>query len=337
MRFAFTAEQIEFADAVADLLAKECSPERLREAWENDTGNIAGLWDKLVEMGVLGLLAPEGVGGFGLTELDLVRISYEAGKVALPEPLSVTAGVVIPALRDHAQPDDAERFIGELISGQTKIALGLAVNPLVQEAAHASAFLLEATDGLHLVDADVVELTAERSVDYSRRPARVSWNPSGATRLSNAEVAAAEANVRAALFTAAELLGLSDTMLALTTAYVAERKQFGVPIGSFQAIKHHCANALLKAEFAKPLVWRAAYSLATGDPESAVHVSMAKAAASDAADFVGRIAMQCHGGIAYTVEYDLHLYLKRAWALIAQDGSAAAHRAKVADAVLGAR
>ena len=124
-------------------------------------------------------------------------------------------------------------------------------------------------------------------------------------------------------------------MLSLTTGYVTERRQFGVPIGSFQAIKHHCANALLAIEFAKPLVWRAAYSLSTNDPAASLHASMAKAAASDAADVVGRIAMQCHGGIGYTVEYDLHLFLKRTWALVAQDGSAASHRRKVADAVLG--
>jgi len=335
MQFAFTPEQIEFADAVADLLAKECSPEQLRVAWDNESGTIPGLWDRLVEMGVPGLLAPEGLGGFGLTELDLVRISYEAGRVALPEPLSATAGVVIPALRDHAQSDDAERWIAAILGGEAQVALGLARNPFVLNASAAQTFLLEADDGLHLVDADVVEFAPETSVDHSRRPFRVEWTPSDATRLANAEVAAAEANTRSALFSAAELLGLAETMLSLTTGYVAERKQFGVPIGSFQAIKHHCANALLKLEFAKPLVWRAAYSLATGDADGSVHVSMAKAAASDAADVVGRIAMQCHGGIAYTVEYDLHLYLKRSWALIAQDGNAAAHRRRVADAVLG--
>ncbi len=286
-------------------------------------------------MGVIGLLAPEGVGGLGLAEIDLVRIAYEAGRVGLPEPLSATAGVVVPALRDHAESPEAERWLGEVVAGTATIALGLAVNPLVLHTASASVLLLEAADGLHLVDPDVVEFTPETSVDGSRRPARVAWTPSAATLLHNDAVAAAEANSRAATFTAAELCGLADTMLGLTTGYVAERKQFGVPIGSFQAIKHHCANALLKVEFAKPLVWRAAYSLAMGDPASALHASMAKAAASDAADLVGRIAMQCHGGIGYTTEYDLHLYLKRAWALIGQDGSAAHHRRLVADAVLG--
>jgi alkylation response protein AidB-like acyl-CoA dehydrogenase len=334
MRFAFTQDQLDFAEAVRDLLTNECGPERLRVAWDNDTGRIPGLWDRLVEMGVVGLLAPEGVGGLALAEIDLVRIAYEAGRVALPEPLSAQAGVVVPALRDHAPTADAERFLTDVCAGTSTVALGLAVNPLVVGAADASMFLLEAADGFHLVDPDVVELVPEVSVDGSRRVSRVVWNPSPATLMCGAE-GAVEALARAATFTAAELCGLADTMLGLTTGYVTERKQFGVPIGSFQAIKHHCANALLKVEFAKPLVWRAAYSLAQGDPDAPLHASMAKAAASDAADVVGRIAMQCHGGIGYTVEYDLHLYLKRAWALVAQDGSAASHRRRVADAVLG--
>ncbi|MFN8051707.1 MAG: acyl-CoA dehydrogenase [Acidimicrobiales bacterium] len=333
MRFAFTQDQLDFSGAVSDLLAKECSPDALRAAWAGDDGRVAGLWDRLVEMGVVGLLAPESAGGFGLAEVDLVRIAYEAGRVALPEPLSSVAGVVVPALRDHGG-DRGASLLEELVGGSAAVALGLAVNPLVQHSAGATGFLLEADDGLHLVPAADVSLTSEESVDGSRRPARVAWSPSAATLLDDPVLAAAEANARAAVFTAAELCGLADTMLGLTTGYVAERKQFGVPIGSFQAIKHHCADAMLAVEFAKPLVWRAAYSLSVGDPAAAVHASMAKSSASDAADVVGRIAMQCHGGIGYTTEYDLHLYLKRAWALVAQDGSAAAHRRKVADAVL---
>jgi alkylation response protein AidB-like acyl-CoA dehydrogenase len=139
---------------------------------------------------------------------------------------------------------------------------------------------------------------------------------------------------RAALGTAAQLIGLSHRMLDLTVAYVGERRQFGVPIGSFQAVKHHLADARLQIEFAAPAVWRAAWSLAELSPTVVRDVSMAKAMASDAAHVVGRAALQCHGGIGYTVEYDLHLYLKRAWALAVLWGDADWHRARVAD-VLG--
>ena len=106
-----------------------------------------------------------------------------------------------------------------------------------------------------------------------------------------------------------------------------------MPIGSFQAVKHHLANARLALEFARPLVYRAAWTDRRGDPERAVAVSLAKASASDAAAS-RRVALQCHGAIGYTTEYDLHLFMKRAWALAATWGDAAWHRARVGRAIL---
>ena len=122
-------------------------------------------------------------------------------------------------------------------------------------------------------------------------------------------------------------------MLDLTVGYVNERKQFGVPIGSFQAMKHHLADVALELAFAAPAVHRAAYSLATGAPTAARDVSMAKAMASDAARLAGRRALQCHGAIGYTVEYDLHLFLKRAEVLARAWGDAAWHRDRVGAAL----
>ena len=111
-------------------------------------------------------------------------------------------------------------------------------------------------------------------------------------------------------------------MLEMTADYVRERRQFGVPVGSFQAVKHHLANARIALEFARPLVYRAAASIAAGDPDASVHVSMAKAKADAAALRPARAALQCHGAIGYTTEYDLHLYMKRAWALARSWGDA---------------
>jgi alkylation response protein AidB-like acyl-CoA dehydrogenase len=138
---------------------------------------------------------------------------------------------------------------------------------------------------------------------------------------------------RAALGTAAQLIGLGRRMLELTVAYVTERHQFGVPIGSFQAVKHHLADARLALEFAAPAVWRAASSLTNDEATAQRDVSMAKAMAADAAHLVGRKALQCHGGIGYTVEYDLHLVLKRTWALEQLWGNSAWHRRRVATAI----
>ena len=328
MRFAFTDDQLAFADAVRELLADQCDAARVRAAWDGD-GRVPGLWDRLAEMGVLGMLAPEGTGGLGMADVDLVAILAEGGRAAIPDPLAATAAVAVPTIRDHAQSDDAERWLAEISAGTARVGVGLSGNVGVLHAADAAIFLLEADDGLHLVDADVVELQPLDSVDGARRLSAVTWTPSAATRLPSAELAASQARDRAAVATAAELCGLADTMLAMTVAYVSERRQFGVPIGSFQAVKHQLADALVELEFAD-CRW---YSVP--NPGASMHASMAKAAASDAAHTVGLAALQCHGAIGYTVECDLHLWLKRSWALRAQDGDAAAHRRLVEAALLG--
>jgi alkylation response protein AidB-like acyl-CoA dehydrogenase len=123
---------------------------------------------------------------------------------------------------------------------------------------------------------------------------------------------------------AAQLVGLGQRMLDMTVEYVKERHQFGVPIGSFQAVKHQLADSLKELAFARPAVWRAASTLQPRD------VSMAKAMASDAASFAARRALQCHGAIGYTVEYDLHRFLKQTWVLARSFGDAAWHRDRIA-------
>ena len=129
---------------------------------------------------------------------------------------------------------------------------------------------------------------------------------------------------RATLAAAAQLVGLGQRMLDMTVDYVKERRQFGVPVGSFQAVKHQLADALKELAFARPAVWRAASTLEPRD------VSMAKAMASDAASFVARRALQCHGAIGYTVEYELHRFLKQTWVLARSFGDAAWHRDRIA-------
>ena len=129
---------------------------------------------------------------------------------------------------------------------------------------------------------------------------------------------------RLALGAAAQLVGLGQRMLDLTVDYVKQREQFGVPIGSFQAVKHHLADALKELAFARPAVHRAAAA------PTAVHVSMAKAMASDAASLSAAKALQCHGAIGYTVEYELHRFLKQTWTLARAFGDAAWHRERIA-------
>ncbi|MCA1847174.1 MAG: hypothetical protein LC792_29080 [Actinobacteria bacterium] len=134
---------------------------------------------------------------------------------------------------------------------------------------------------------------------------------------------------------AAVLCGLAGRLIEMTAGYVKERHQFGVPVGSFQAVKHHLADALIALEHARPAVYCAAWSISTAQPTLARDASFAKAYANEAAGVAARVALQCHGAIGYTYEHDLHLWLKRVWSLQRAWGDTAHHRAVVAEAVTG--
>ncbi|MGH9019237.1 MAG: acyl-CoA dehydrogenase family protein, partial [Acidimicrobiales bacterium] len=192
---------------------------------------------------------------------------------------------------------------------------------------------------IHAVEGAAAARVARPSLDGARRGAEVTFVPSAATRLATGAEAAALVDAlgdRAAMGAGAVLLGVADRLLAITARYAVEREQFGRPIGSFQAVKHHLANALIRLEFARPAVYRAAWSLDHGDGAAGVHASMAKALASEAATGAARIALQVHGAIGYTWECDLQLWMKPAWALAAAWGDAAFHRARVLERLLEA-
>ena len=321
MRFAFTDDQLAFRDAVRDLLANECPPAVVRTAWENEDGRSGPVWGALAEMGVLGAAAPEASGGLGFSILDLVLVTEETGYVALPEPFVEHALVAVPALPDPTAAAAGEQLVTAALGGAA----------FVPYAEAADLLLTEEDDALVVVARAGLEIQAQTSVDGSRRLGWVEWET--ATPVGD-DAALAAAFDRGALGTAAQLAGLTRRMLDLTVEYVKEREQFGVPIGSFQAVKHHLADARIALDFARPLVYRAAWSVAEGEPDASVHVSMAKALASDAATLTAQKALQCHGAMGYSFEYDLHLYMKRAWVLATSWGDAAWHRARVGRAIL---
>ena len=321
MRFAFTDDQLALRDAARELLEKECTPKVVRDAWTNVDGR-SGLWPRLGEVGVLGVLATEADGGFGGTFLDLVLVLEEAGRAALPEPLVEHAAVALPALEGP----------GSAATGAVTVTARLPGTDLVPYADSCDLVWLDD----RFVAPDGLALEPVASVDGSRRLFRASprsgvhnARPGGSSARQNEE-----AFDRGALGTAAQLLGLAQRMLDTSVEYAAERRQFGAPIGSFQAVKHKLADVRLGLEFARPVVYRAAYSVAHDDPERSVHVSMAKAYASDAALLSARHALQVHGAIGYSFEHDLHLWMKRAWALAAAWGDARWHRARVGRAIL---
>lgn len=329
MHFQFTDDQVLFRDAVRELLEKECPAAHVRAMWESGSGRSPELWDRLVRMGVVGLTVPEEHGGLGLDEVDLVLLLEETGRAGLPEPVLETTAVGAPLLRDVGALDRLPR--------DGVVTVGLDVLPYVTDAHVAGLLLLQRDDELHALTRDAVELTREPSLDGARRLFTVAWQPAAGTRLvsgDDARRAIARAFDRGALAAAAQLLGAADRLIEMAADHARGREQFGKPIGSFQAVKHQLANARLALEFARPVTYRAAFSVAHDDGERTTHVSMAKACASDAAALAARTALQVHGAIGYTWEHDLHLWMKRAWALAAAWGDASWHRARVADAIL---
>ena len=313
MRFAFTPDQLEFRDAFRELLDRECTPEVVRQP------HVPELWKRVGEMGVLGLRRELG-------DVDLVLLLEEAGRALLPGPFLATAAVGVPALAEAGETE----CLGRISSGDAVLAVGLRGEP-VAFADVADVLLLGSEGELHLVSRDRVHLEPAESFSRARPTYHVRWEPSDSTRLDARVESAFD---RAVLAAAAEAVGVATRLIDMAASYGKVREQFGQPIGSFQAVKHLLANALVKVEFARPAVYAAAWSLATDAPDKRSAVSMAKAVASDAAMLTARNALQVHGAIGYTEEHDLHLWLKAAWALALAYGDAAWHRARVAETVL---
>lgn len=324
MRFAPSEEQVELRDLIRQVVTERSTPEVLRAAVDPSDAKVGGLRAALADVGLWGLLVPESDDGLGLDENYLVSALTEAGWAGVPLPLSATVGAAAGLLA--AAGRTTEVMSGEQLVAADPESTGLA-------ASGAAALLLRGGAG-GLGSITVVDLTdAQRVPVESVDPSAGLQRLSGGTELAVVDDPALvrQAWLRGVLGTSAELVGLGRRMVEITTAYTKDRQQFGAPIGSFQAIKHHLANALIAVERAAPVVAGAAARVAAGDPEAEQFVCAAKVLASEAAHAVSRLTIQSHGAIAYTTEYDLQLFAKRAWRLEREYGSAAWHRARVAD------
>ncbi|HEY1466263.1 MAG TPA: acyl-CoA dehydrogenase family protein [Acidimicrobiales bacterium] len=370
MHFSFTEQQTDFRDAVRQMLDRECTPADLRAVFDAAVGPDGGTgaaadgeaspspvhtprWKALADMGVVGLTAPERHGGLGLTDLDVVLLLEEAGRAALPEPLLETTALAAPLLARTGWGTEygteagalSNQWLPLIATGDAAAAIGVSGMPAVPGAVGADVFILEHTPPgggieLHAVPADEVGVTPVSSLDPTRRLGTVAWTPAPDTLVaagSDAQSALAVLADRAAVGTAAELVGLADRMITMAADYAKERKQFGRAIGSFQAVKHLLAGAQVQLEFARPVTYAAAWSLAHRTPDASRRASMAKAYAAEAATEAARVSLQVHGAIGYTWECDLHLFLKRAWALAPAWGDAAEHRGRVLASVVAER
>jgi alkylation response protein AidB-like acyl-CoA dehydrogenase len=357
MDFAFTEQQEELRQGVRTVLDAECTTDALRAFELADAEGRAALarnrWAVLAELGAPALVVPATADGLGLDDVDLVGVLEEAGYAGLPEPLLETAALAAPTLSALLPEPAAAAALRALVAEDATFAVGgvdvtpqgivsptdvrpdgMLRTPRVVGARDAQLLLLACRDAesgwqLHVVPASSCTVEPSPALSSSRDLGTVHWPLGSDTLLAYGIAAEAAVGLlldRAAAGTAALLVGLTDRMLAMASSYAKERHQFGKPIGSFQAVKHHLANARVALEFARPATYRAAWSLATAQPSLSHDASMAKAMASDAAELAARVALQVHGAIGYTWECDLHFFLKRTWALSRAWGDAATHR-----------
>jgi alkylation response protein AidB-like acyl-CoA dehydrogenase len=341
VRFTFTEDQLLFQTSVRNVMSKECTPEHIRKLWETETGRSPEMWSKLAEIGLLGLLAPERHGGLGMDEVDLVLLLEETGRAALPEPVVETAAVGVPLLASQGSKKLEklqERWLPQVASGRAILTVDHAANPFVCDAHVADLLLLQnGEDEVHAVPRERAALERQPCSDASRRLFRVEWTPSPDSCVAEGEEGRrllGAAFDRGALATAAQQLGIGQQLVDMAVKYATEREQFGKPIGSFQAIKHMLANVQVRIEFARPVVYRAAFEVARSSERRAVAVSHAKAAASEAAVQAAKAALQVHGAVGYTWEVDLQIWMKRAWALEAAWGNRIWHRARIGASIL---
>lgn len=326
MRFALSDEQHAFSRALDDLLAGAHVPAVARSWANGDAGPGMELWKRLADLGVTALCVPGSHGGLDADPADLV-VAFEAlGRHAVPGPYAESA-VLAPALLGAVPGGPSLAGIADGSTVVTAAAPPLA--PLALDAHAADRVLL--LDGTALSAARTG--AARTSVDRSR----LLFEAHPEEELGTLEPErASRALDLAVLACSAQLLGAGERVLADSVGYAGSRRQFGRAIGEYQAVKHALADVRVALDFARPLLYGAAVSLGAGSPDASRDVSAAKTAVSAAAYRASRTALQTHGAIGYTEEFDLGLWITKIRALVSAWGTAGFHRSRVLAAVTAA-
>ena len=319
-------DQAESARMVRDSAAGFLDVARARALRGTMPGFSADAWREMGALGWIGLLVPEEAGGSGLSMVEMCALAEELGRGLAPEPL-IPCAISALLLGEAGEREVlAQLLAGEavvLIAWQDRantLAIGTdakATRRFVPMAAGATHILLPVGDALHLVDARDCDITTEATHDGGHLG---TLRPGAGRAIGRADVA--RALDRAALATSAYLLGGMEAAYAMTLAYLNTRQQFGKIIGSFQALQHKAVDTKLPIALT-----RAAVEEAAMEPTPA-SCSRAKARASEAAMIVGQNCVQLSGGIGYTDQYDVGLYLRKAMVLAPAFGGAALHRAR---------
>jgi len=343
MKWQLSDEQDAYRDSLGDWLGDVASPEAVR-SWL-DAGNTEAFTERFDRDGWLGVGTPEELGGQGGGLVELALTAELLGGAAAPSADWLSGVLAAPAL---GSAKDAFAQSADQVPGASRLTVDsdgrvTGTVPRVLAGASASRFvvLAESSNGtdLRLVERDDVTATPRRLLDRSRQVADLEFNGAASVLLdvdANAFVEAYAA--RAAVLVAADSLGAMARMLELAVTYSKQRHQFGVPIGSFQAVKHAAASILVDVEAARSAVYYTAASVDTGSAASALQAAAVKAQVTAAAARAADSSLTLHGAIGYTWEHDLHFFYKRAKLNEQLMGSPKAWNSRIADglALVGA-
>ncbi|MCA1833404.1 MAG: acyl-CoA dehydrogenase family protein [Actinomycetota bacterium] len=350
MEFDFTPEQYTLRDEARRFLEAQCPPSHVREFIDDETGWSRDLWKRMADLGWMGLAFPEDLGGLGQSFGDVTLLLGELGRAVAPVPFlaSLCAGQVVFR---HGSVEQQRRWLPSVASGE-RIATIVIVTPdaavvnasasgdgwvlkgetgPILDAPAADMFVVAAHDGegaRWFVAEEGVRVTPQLGFDRTRTIGRVAFDGAAAEPLS---VGGLEPGSRVAVAAVcAEMVGVAQKILDTTVEYSKVREQFGRPIGSFQAIKHKCAEMLTELEASRSAAFYAGWSVDGDADDAALAVAVAKSYCSEALAHLAGEGVQIHGGIAFTWEHDMHLYLRRIKSDEALFGDAAFHRERIA-------
>jgi len=357
MQFGLTESQEFLKNSARKFFAGECPSAEMRRLMETDTSYDATLWSKLTDQGYTGIIFPESYGGVGLGKVELMLLMEEAGRALLPGPFFSTVVLAGSVLDAVGTTGHKEKYLAPICRGEVRSTVAIleagaswnlrdvqlsAVNGklngekfFVSDAAVADFLIVVARNGVFVVDSKArgLKISPMSGMDLTRKLSVVEFNNTPADELgSNLNLPRAFDIATAAL--AAELVGGMQRTLDVTVEYAKTRKQFGKPIGIFQAVHHQCADMYLETESSRSAVYYAGWALEESCADATTAVSIAKMYCSDAARTVGNRGIQIHGGMGFTWENDLHLYYRRAKASETAFGDATFHRERIASMVI---
>ena len=360
MQFGLNDDQVSLRDSAREFFAGECPPSTMRRLSESGATHDAGLWAKLADQGYTGIIFGEASGGVGLGVVELTLLMEEAGRVLLPGPLFSTVALAGATIDACGSDEQRQRLLTPICRGEACATLALLESDaswdpstlrtsatggrlsgeklFVTDAEAAGTIVVAAADGVYVVDGRDAGVRIEKmaGIDATRPISAVTFEKATAEPLAHPDRLSRGLAIATTALTA-EMVGGMQRTLDITVEYAKTRKQFGKPIGSFQAVQHMCADMYLETESARSAAYYAAWALPARAPDAATAVAIAKLYASDAARAVGNRGIQVHGGMGFTWESDLHLYYRRAKASETMLGDATFHRERLARLVIDVR